>query len=126
MGHFARVCRSKTDSTRKLKITYLEETYNEEEESKPEGIQQIGHINRVLPDKNDNYGIKLKINGKYQDFVIDNGSPVTIMPNNPELYDQKDIKPLNERYQDVNKNEIKFLGKIWKSNTMGKQQYYKT
>ena len=35
------------------------------------------------------------------------------MPNNPKLYDQKDIKPLKERYQDVNKNEIKVLGKVW-------------
>ena len=83
------------------------------QQSEPEEIQQIRQDNRVLPDENDNYGIKLKINGKYQDFIIDNSSLVTIMPNNPELYDQKDIKPLNERYQDVNKNEIKILGKIW-------------
>ena len=113
-GHFARVCRSKTNkNTRKQKINYLEETYTEEEESEPEEIQQITQINRVLPDENDNYGIKLKINGKYQNFTIDTGSPVTIMPNNPKLYNQREIKPLKERYQDVNKNEIKFLGKIW-------------
>ena len=82
MGHFARVCRSKNNSTRKQKINYLEETYNEEEESEPEEVQQITQINRVLPDENDNYGIKLKFNGKYQNFTIDTGSPVTIMPNN--------------------------------------------
>ena len=35
------------------------------------------------------------------------------MPNNPELYNQKDLKALKERYQDVNKSEIKFLGKVW-------------
>ena len=94
-------------------MNYLEGTYSEEEESEPEEIQQITQINRVLPDKNDNYGIRLKINGKYQNFTIDTGSPVTIMPNNPKLYNTKDIKPLKERYRDVNKNEIKFLGKIW-------------
>ena len=113
MGHFARVCRSKNNNTRKQKINYLEETYNEEDESEPEEIQQITQINRVLPDENDNYGIKLKVNGRYQNFTIDTGSPVTIMPNNPKLYNPRDIKPLKERYQDVNKNEIKFLGKIW-------------
>ena len=113
MGHFARVCRSKNNNTRKQKINYLEETYNEEEESEPEEIQQITQINRVLPDENDNYGIKLKINGKHQNFTIDTGSPVTIIPNNPRLYNPRDIKPLKERYQVVNKNEIKFLGKIW-------------
>ena len=100
-------------SARAPKINYLEGTYTEEEESKPEEIQQITQTNRVLPDENDNYGIKLKINGKYQNFTIDTGSPVTIMPNNPELYNQKLMKPLKERYQDVNKNEIKFLGKVW-------------
>ena len=83
MGHFARVCRSKTDNTRKQKLNYLEETYNEEEESEPGEIQQITQINRVLPDENDNYGIKLKIIGKYQNFTIVTGSPVTIMPKNP-------------------------------------------
>ena len=55
----------------------------------------------------------MKINGKYQNFTIDTGSLVTIMPNNPKLYNPKDIRPLKERYQDVNKNEIKFLGRVW-------------
>ena len=96
MGHFARVCCSKNNNTRKQKINYLEETYNEEEESEPEEIQQITQINRVLPDENDNYGIKLKINDKHQNFTIDTGSPVTIMPNNPRLYNPRDIKPLKE------------------------------
>ena len=97
MGHFARVCRSKTNNNkRKQEINYLEEPYTEEEESEPEETQQITQINRVLPDENDNYGIKLKINGKYQSFTINTGSPVTIMPNNPELYNQKDMKPLKK------------------------------
>ena len=98
MGHFARVCRSETNNNkRKQEINYLEETYTEEEKSEPEEIQQITQINRVLPDENDNYGIKLKINGKYQNFTIDTGFPVTIMSNNAELYNQKDMKPLKER-----------------------------
>ena len=92
-GHFAIVCRSKTNNTKKQRINYLEETYSEEEES---GREQITQINRVLPDKNNNYGIRLKINGKYQNFTIETGSPVTIMPNNTKLYNPKDIKPLKE------------------------------
>ena len=35
------------------------------------------------------------------------------MPNNLKLYNPKDIHPLKEIYQDVNKNEIKFLGRVW-------------
>ena len=35
------------------------------------------------------------------------------MSNNPKLYNPKEIHPRKERYQDVNKNEIKFLGRVW-------------
>ena len=65
VGHFARVCRSKTDNTRKQTVNYLEAAHSEEDESEPEDIQQITQINKILPDKNDNYGVKLKINGEY-------------------------------------------------------------
>ena len=113
IGHFARVCRSKTDNARRQRVNYLEAANSEEEESEPEEIQQITQINKILGDKNDNYGNKLKINGKYQCFTIDTGSPVTIMPNNPKLYNRKDIHPPKERYQYVDKNKIKFLGRVW-------------
>ena len=83
------------------------------EESEPEEILQITQINKVLPDNKDHYGVEILINGKNQKFIIDTGSPVTIMPNNPTLYNPEDVQPLRERYQDVNKNEIKFLGKVW-------------
>ena len=90
-GHFARKCRSKTDKARRQKVNYLEAANSEEEEGEPEEIQQITQIDQILPDKSDNHGIKLKINGKYQNFTIDTGSPVTIMPNNPKVYNSKDI-----------------------------------
>ena len=35
------------------------------------------------------------------------------MPNISTLYHPEDNRPLKERYQDVNKNEIKFLQKVW-------------
>ena len=81
------------------------------EESELEDILQITQINKILPDNNDHYGVEMKINGKNQKFIIDT-SPVTIMPNNFTLYNPEDVQPLKERYQDVNKNEIKFLGKV--------------
>ena len=113
IGHFARVCRSKADNARRQRVNYLEAANSEVEESEPEKIQQITQINKILSDKNDNYGIKLKINGKCQNITIDTGSPDTLMQNNPKLHNPKDIHPLKERYQDVNKNEIKFLGRVW-------------
>ena len=66
-----------------------------------------------MPDNNDHYGVETKINGGKQKFIIGTGSPVTIMPNDTTLYKPEDIQSLKERYQDVNKNEIKFLGKVW-------------
>ena len=58
------------------KKNYTEEKYgNEEEESEPEEIRQITQINRIQPNKNNHYEVKLKINGKYQNFTIDTGSP---------------------------------------------------
>ena len=85
----------------------------DDEESEPEEIQQITQINKIIPDNNDHYGVEININGKKQKFIIDTGSPVTIMPNDITLYKAEDIQPLKERYQDVNKTEIKFLGKVW-------------
>ena len=51
---------SRTENTRKQRINYLEETYNEEEESEPEEIQQITQMvtdqglgnNRLMPRQN--------------------------------------------------------------------------
>ena len=85
----------------------------EDENSEPEEILQITQINKITPDNNDHYGVEIKMHGKNQKFIIDTGSPVTIMPNNPTLYNPENIQPLKERYQDVNKNEIIFLGKVW-------------
>ena len=83
------------------------------EESEPEQILQITQNNKILPDNNDHYAVEIKMNGKNQKFIIDTGSPVTIMPNNPTLYNPEYIQPLKVRYQDVNRNEIKFLGRVW-------------
>ena len=64
------------------KMNHIRETYNYEEESEPEKIRHVTQINRKLPDKNDHQEIKVKINGKQQNFTIDAGSSVTIMLNN--------------------------------------------
>ena len=96
---------------KKKNRNYVEETYDGEE-SDSEEIQPLTQFNRILPDKNDRYGIKVEVNGVYQNLTIDASSLVTIMPNNPTLYKPEDIKSLRKRYQDLNKNEKKFLGKV--------------
>ena len=63
-GHFARVCRTKPNKTKR--INYLEDMTSEEdnEDSEPEEILQITQINKIIPDKKDQYGVEIKINGK--------------------------------------------------------------
>ena len=47
------------------------------------------------------------------------------MPYYMALFEQKDIQPLNERYQDVNKNEMNFLETyVQTSSTMAMSQNY--
>ena len=36
----------------------------DKEESEPKEIRQIAQINKILPSKNEHYGIELKTNGK--------------------------------------------------------------
>ena len=91
----------------------MEDPSSEEEESEPDEIGLITHINKKIPDNNDNYGVEVKINGEKQKLIIDTGSPVTVMPYDQRIHGAKEIKPLKERYQDVNENEIKFMGKTW-------------
>ena len=110
MGYFARVCRSKQNKNDQKRINYLEETSSEEEEeeeeeSEPEEIRQITQINKILPDNNDHYGVEMMINGKKQKIIIDTGSPVTIMPYDQKIHNTEEIKPMKERYQDVNKKK---------------------
>ena len=114
MGHFARVCRSKQNKNDQRRINYLEETSSEEEEeSESEEIRQITQINKILPNNNDHYGVEMMINGKKQKFIIVTGSPVTIIPCDQKIHNTKEIKLMKERYQDVNRTEIKFMGKTW-------------
>ena len=46
------------------RVNYTEEIYDNEEESEPEVNRQITQINRIQPNKNNHYEIKLKINGR--------------------------------------------------------------
>ena len=81
---------------------------------KKANLKKSAAINRILPDNNDHYGVEQKINEEKQKFIIDTGSPITIMPYDQRIYNIEEIKPIvQERYQDVNKNEIKFMGKTW-------------
>ena len=54
----------------------------------------------------------VKVNGIEKEFIVDTGSPNSIMPVDEKILKQTEIQKVKRRYQDVNKNEVKFRGKI--------------
>ena len=52
------------------------------------------------------------MNGIEKEFIVDTGSPISILPADENKMKQTEILKVKHRYQDVNKNEVKFQGKI--------------
>ena len=48
------------------------------------------------------------MNGIEKDFIVDTGSPISIMPVDEKIMKQTELQKVKQRYQDVNKNEVKF------------------
>ena len=99
MGHFAKVCKSKTVS--RVKEATSSGT-NTEPWPEIDHIQSVSGVNRV-----DFYKAILFVQGQPKEFIIDTGSPVTIIP--PKIT-STEIKKTTKTFVDVNKNPIKFKG----------------
>ena len=83
-------------------------------ESTSESEKSIHHIKEIktIEEKNKHYTATIKINGVRKDFIIDTGSPITIMPPDERIMKHTEIQKITHRYQEVNKIEVKFRGKI--------------
>ena len=99
MGHFAEVCKSKTVSRIQKETTTESST-----ESWPEidHIQSVNGINRI-----DFYKAILLVHGQPIDFIIDTGSPVTIIP---PIISPVETHKTTKSFVDVNKNPIEVKG----------------
>ena len=99
MGHFAKVCKSKTVSR-----IQKEPSTDSDTESWPEidHIQSVNGINRI-----DFYKAILLVQGQPIEFIIDTGSPVTIIP---PIINTAELHKTTKSFVDVNKNPIKFKG----------------
>ena len=99
MGHFAKVCKSKT-----VNRIQKESSTDSNTESWPEidHIQAVNGINRI-----DFYKAILLVQGQPIEFIIDNGSPETIIP---PIINTAEIHRTTKSFVDVNKNPIKFKG----------------
>ena len=99
MGHFAKVCKSKT-------VSRIAEAASSDSNTEPwpevDHIQSVNGINRV-----DFYKTVLLVHGKPIEFNIDTGSPVTIIP---PVIGLTEVKKTTKTFVDVNKNPIKFKG----------------
>ena len=100
MGHFAKVCKSKT-------VGRIKEisTSDSQSESWPEidHIQSVNSISRV-----DFYKAILLVQGQPIEFIIGTGSHVTIIP--PKI-NALEIRKTAKCFVDVNKNPVRFKGK---------------
>ena len=91
-----------------------EEDTNEPNESTSDSDGSIYLIKEIkkINEMNKHFTATVQINGKKKEFIIDTGSPVSIMPPNKRIMETTEIQKIMNRYQDVNKNEVKFRGKV--------------
>ena len=95
MGHFAKVCKSKT-------VSRIKEMTSSDSSTEPwpeiDHIQSVNGVNRV-----DFYKTILLVHGQLIEFIIDTGSPVTVVP---PIITPKEIKKTTKSFVEVNKNPI--------------------
>ena len=112
-GHFARTCRQGKNYKNKVRnVTEIENpTIGEEIDESESSIYRIEKINRIV-DKNKYLIPTVKNNGMEIEFIVDTGSPISIMPADNKIMKETEIQKVKHRYQDVNNNELKSRGKI--------------
>ena len=112
-GHYPKACRQKFNNNRTVK-RLTEDEMNEPNDSSCESEESIHHIKEIkkIEETNKHYTANVKINGVIKEFIIDTGSPISIMPPDKRIMRTTKLQKVSNRYQDVNKNEVKFRGKI--------------
>ena len=93
---------------------FTEEEMEDRNETSSKSDESIHHRKEIkeIEEKSKHYTAIVKVNGIEKEFIIDTGSPLTIMPPDEKILKSTGIHKLTNRYQDVNKNEVKSRGKI--------------
>ena len=112
-GHFARVCKRRENYKRKVRNVTEEEleAIGGESDESEASIHRIERTNRIT-DRNKYLTTTVKVNGIEKEFIVDTGSPISIMLIDENIMKRTKIQKVKHRYQVVNKNEVKFRGKI--------------
>ena len=92
-------------------VTEETETFGGESDESESSIHRIEKINRIT-DRNKYLTAKVKVNVIEKEFIVDTGSPISIMPADESILKKTEMQKIKHRYQDVNKNEVKFWGQI--------------
>ena len=92
----------------------IENEPNESDDPSSESEESIHHIKEVkkIDETNKHFATTLKINGVMEEFIIDTGSPISLMPQNERIMRSTEVQKITNRYQDVNKNGVNLRGKI--------------
>ena len=111
-GHFARVNRQKEYYKRKVRNITKKTTANVGESDESESnIYKVEKINRIT-DKNKYLTAKVKANGIEKEFLVDTGSPTSILPAENNILKKTEFQNVKHLFQDVNKNEDKVHGHL--------------
>ena len=91
-----------------------EEETNEPDESTSDSNENIHHIKEIkkINEMSKHFTATVQINGIKKKLIIDTGSPISIMQPDERIMKPTEIHKITNRYQDVNKNEVKFRGEI--------------
>ena len=111
IGHYAKCCRTNKKINR---IQEHETSSAEEDDWSPNTIhhinQKIHSTRQVNKDGPGFFTRNALVNKRPINFIIDSGSPVTLIPKS--LFNETTpLKPLKTEYRDVNDNIIRFEGK---------------
>ena len=107
-GDFARTCRQRENYKNKLRnVTKTENPIGEVSDESESSKYRIEKVNRIIH-RHTYLTTTVKINGTEKEFIIDTGSPII----DNKIMNESEIQKVRHRYQDVNKNEVNFRGKI--------------
>ena len=112
-GHYAKACRPKFSNNRTVKRLTEEKTH-ESNESTSDSDKSIHHIKEIkkMNEMNKHFSATVQFNGIKKEFIVDTGSPVSKVPPDKRIMKTTEIQKITNRYQDVNKNELKLRGKV--------------
>ena len=112
--HYAKACRQKTNNNR-IVNGLTEDEPNTSDGPSCESEESIHHMKEIkkIDETNKHFTtISNGINGISKEFIIDTGSPISLMPPDERITKSTERQKITNRHQDVNKNEVKFREKV--------------